>query len=136
LSFDGVDDYFTFNNINTDVDYIGFQVVKKDTTNTISIPVAGTTIGDSYLAWNYNDNNVYFRSARGYVQTALNSINQTLFTSLNIQSGNMTIYQDGTSLLSNTPTTLVGTSLMNAIGRRASDYGIGTTQEIIIYQSI
>jgi hypothetical protein len=135
LDFDGSNDFFNLtSSISTNVNYTGFQVLKRNSTS-ISITLAGINLGDSYLAWNYNDNNVYFRSARGFIQTSLNSINQTLFTSLNIQSGNMTIYQDGTSIISGTPTTLVGTSLMNAIGRRASDYGIGTTQELIFYSS-
>jgi surface protein len=137
IRFDGTDDYFTFNNINTDVDYIGFQVVKKDTTNTLSIPVAGTTIGDSYLAWNYNDNSLSMRSARGQlVGATLSTTAKQLFTSLNIQTGNNTIWANGSLVITGVPSTLGGTGVMNAIGRRtAGEYGLGTTQEIIIYQS-
>jgi surface protein len=137
IRFDGTDDYFTFNNINTDVDYIGFQVVKKDTTNTLSIPVAGTTIGDSYLAWNYNDNSLSMRSARGQLSGAtLSTTAKQLFISLNIQTGNNTIWANGSLVITGVPSTLGGTGVMNAIGRRtAGEYGLGTTQEIIIYQS-
>jgi hypothetical protein len=136
LDFDGSDDFLNLtSSISTNVNYTAFQVLKRSATGTLSITLAGVNPQDSYLAWNFTDNNVYFRSERGYITTSLNSINQTLFTSLNIQSGNMTIYQDGTSLLSATPTTLVGTSLMNAIGIRGSNYGTGTTQEIIVYAS-
>jgi len=137
VRFDGTDDYFTFNNISTNVDYIGFQVVKKDTTNTLSIPVAGTAIGDSYLAWNYSDNSLSMRSERGQLQGAtLTTTAKQLFTSLNIQTGNNTIWANGSLIITGVPSPLGGTGVMNAIGRRtAGEYGLGTTQEIIIYSS-
>jgi hypothetical protein len=136
VQFDGSDDYFNLTtSIATNVDYTGFQVVKRNATSTISVTLAGVAIGNSYLAWNYNDNNLYFRSARGFISNSLNTTNQTLFTSLNIQTGNMTIFNDGSSVISTSPTVLSGTGDMDAIGRRSSDYGIGTTQEIIFYPS-
>ena len=136
LKFDGSDDYFNLTtSIATDVDYTAFQVVKRNATSTISVTMGGVAIGNSYLAWNYNDNNLYFRSARGFISNSLNTTNQTLFTSLNIQTGNMTVFNNGSSVISTSPTTLSGTGDMDAIGRRSSDYGIGTTQELIFYSS-
>lgn len=136
LQFDGSNDFFNLtSSISTNVNYMSFQVLNRNSTSSNSITMAGINIGASYLAWNFNDNNVYLRNSIGYITTSLNSINQTLFTSLNIHSGNMTIYQDGTSLISASPTPIPGTGSMDAIGRRSSDYGIGTTQELIFYNS-
>lgn len=136
VQFDGSDDYFDLtSNIATNVDYTGFQVLKRNATSTASITMAGISINDSYLSWNFSDNNIYFRGSRGYVQSSLDVTSQSLFTSLNIHTGNMTIYNNGSSVVSSSPTTLSGTSVMNAIGRRGVNYGIGTTQEIIIYNS-
>ena len=136
LKFDGSDDYFNLTtSIATNVDYTAFQVVKRNATSTVSITMGGVAIGNSYLAWNYTDNRLYFRSARGYMSDSLNTINQSLFTSLNVQTGNMTIFYNGSSFLSSGPILLSGTGDMDAIGRRSSDYGIGTTQELIFYSS-
>ena len=135
LQFDGSDDFLTLSNISTNITYSGFQVVKRKSTSTISVTLAGSSISDSYLLWNFSDNNAYFRSSQGYITQSLNTTTQQLFTSININSGNMSMYNNASLLLSNTPISLPGTNVMNAIGRRNANYSEGNTQEIIVYSS-
>lgn len=135
LQFDGSNDFLTLSNISTNITYSGFQVVKRNSTSTMSVTLAGSSVNDSYLLWNFSDNNAYFRSSQGYITQSLNTTTQQLFTSININSGNMSMYNNASLLLSNTPTSLPGTDVMNAIGRRDANYGEGNTQEIIVYSS-
>lgn len=135
IQFDGLNDFLTLSNISTNITYSGFQVVKRTATSTISVTLAGSSISDSYLLWNFSDNNAYFRSSQGYITQSLNTTTQQLFTSININSGNMAMYNNASLLLSNTPISLPGSNVMNAIGRRDTNYGEGNTQEIIVYSS-
>lgn len=135
IDFDGTDDFFNLtSNIVTNVNYTGFQVVKRNATLTNSVTAAGISINDSYLAWIFNDNKIYFRSSRGYIFTPLDINTQVLFTSLNIHTGNMTIYSNGSSIISSSPISLPSGNI-NTIGRRDADYGSGKTQELIFYPS-
>ena len=135
IQFDGSNDFLTLSNISTNITYSGFQVVKRNSTSTISVTLAGSNVNDSYLLWNFSDNNAYFRSSQGYIIQSLDTTTQQLFTSININSGNMSMYNNGSLLLSNTPISLPGSNVMNAIGRRDTNYGAGNTQEIIVYSS-
>lgn len=134
LDFDGNDYLSLTSSIVTNIDYTGFQVTKRAITSSRSITMIGDSIHGSYLAWIYTDNKVYFKSSRGFVSVSLNTVNQVLLTSLNVHSGNMTIYSNGQSIVSTSPT--IGASVsMDTIGKRQNEYGVGNTQEIIIYNS-
>lgn len=136
LDFDGNDDFLSLGSgLPTNQNYTTFQVVKRNSSNTRSVFIGGLLALSPYSPFIFTDNNIYFRSVRGFVQSFLNTTDQKIFTGINIHTGAMSIYQNGINLVSSTPTNSPSDVNMTTIGRRSGDYGLGKTQEIIYYPS-
>lgn len=135
MTFNGTSSYFALtSNISGTSDWHCTMVHKRRASGVIGPQFAGGT--SQYAAWLYSDNNWYARGREGFISSTSSGTlaAQCLATTEWLGGTSYTVYLNGTSLFSGTPS-ITATDNFEYLGRRGSDYADGNVQEVIIWKS-
>lgn len=132
--FDGTNDYFELTSaISGTTPWHVMMIAQREASGYVGPVFGGNSL--QYAAWLYSDNNWYALGREGFITSSSSGTHASfaLFTTEWI-SGSYTVYLNGTSLFSGSPST-PGVDDFKFVGKRGSDYTRGWISEIILYKA-
>lgn len=138
IQFDGVDDALLIATTSALSPWSVFEVKRRNAVGGIGLVLGKTSAGAGvYSAWEFSDNNTYFRNRAGYITVDSSFASQNIFSgfSASDDASALTLYRNGAIAASSSTSGATSTDF-NAIGQiNSTTFGAGTFQELVFYPS-